>query len=66
MDTMTFTHKYPWTANEKAPALESYSNPEKFVSKIPQDCTPDNLAFLEAVEKYNIALRLPVDITKQN
>ena len=21
MDTMTFTHKYPWTANEKAPAL---------------------------------------------
>ena len=32
--TMTFTHKYPWTANEKAPAMESYSN-IKVISKKP-------------------------------
>ena len=56
MDTMTFTHKYPWTANEKAPALWNHIQTLKnLYQKSPQDCTPDNIAFLEAVEKYNIA-----------
>lgn len=56
MDIMTFTHKYPWTANEKTPALWNHIQTLKTLyEKSPEDCTPENIEFLENVKRYNIA-----------
>lgn len=56
MNIMTFTHKYPWTANEKVPALWNHIQTlKKLYQKSPEDCTPENIEFLQNVAKYNVA-----------